>query len=190
MKHRTLLMFALALMQTCITLAAEPFTRNQYEEMVRLFNGHQQTDTKHPFDKWTSLPLPGKPKGLEVIFLASRDEATGGFFFVDTENDSVSLITTYTFPMKFAFYSTSIEGGKIGLKAKSAAACFSYWTFSVFPDKLEYHAFVNECFGEIESASSSTAPELSAEIARIIVKEFMMEHDPVENWHELPQVRP
>ena len=65
MKHRTLLMFALALMQTCITLAAEPFTRNQYEEMVRLFNGHQQTDTKHPFDKWTSLPLPGKSKGLE-----------------------------------------------------------------------------------------------------------------------------
>ena len=87
--------------------------------------------------------------------------------------------------MKFAFYSMSIEGGKIGLKAKSGGACFSYWTYSVFPDKAQYYVFVNECYGEIEEASSSTKPKLDPEIAKLTIKQFWLEHDPIEGWHKL-----
>lgn len=68
-----------AFLQTCVALSAEPFTKKQYEEMVRLFNDHQQSNVKQPFDKWTTLPLINKPEGLEVVFLASENEATGGF---------------------------------------------------------------------------------------------------------------
>ena len=144
MKHRTLFLIVFALLQTCIAFAGTPFTKEEFQEMVRLFNQHQEANIKKPFDKWTTLPLINKPEGLEVVYLASDDEATGGFFFIDKADSTISVITTYTFPMKFAFYSRSIEGGKIGLKAKSGGACFSYWTYSVFPDKAQYYVFVNE----------------------------------------------
>ena len=129
--------------------------------------------------------LDKQTEGLEVVYLASDDEATGGLFFIDKADSTISVITTYTFPMKFAFYSMSIEGGKIGLKAKSGGACFSYWTYSVFPDKAEYYVFVNECYGEIEEASSSTKPKLDPEIAKLTIKQFWLEHDPIEGWHKL-----
>lgn len=185
MKHRTLFLIVFALLQTCIAFAGTPFTKEEFQEMVRLFNQHQEANIKKPFDKWTTLPLINKPEGLEVVYLASDDEATGGFFFIDRADSTISVITTYTFPMKFAFYSMSIEGGKIGLKAKSGGACFSYWTYSVFPDKAQYYVFVNECYGEIEEASSSTESKLDPEIAKLTIKQFWLEHDPIEGWHKL-----
>ncbi len=124
MKHRTLFLIVFALLQTCIAFAGTPFTKEEFQEMVRLFNQHQEANIKKPFDKWTTLPLINKPEGLEVVYLASDDEATGGFFFIDRADSTISVITTYTFPMKFAFYSMSIEGGKIGLKAKSGGGMF------------------------------------------------------------------
>ena len=138
-----------AFLQTCVAISAEPFTKKQYEEMVRLFNDHQQSNVKQPFDKWTTLPLINKPEGLEVVFLAS------------------------------------IEGGKIGLTALAGGPCVSYWTYSVFPDKADYYVFVNECYGEVTEATSTTTDKLDPEIARITVKQFMMEHDPVGEWHKL-----
>lgn len=185
MKRCALLLMIFAFLQTCVALSAEPFTKKQYEEMVRLFNDHKQSNVKQPFDKWTTLPLINKPEGLEVVFLASEDEATGGFFFVDSTDGKVKTITTYTSPMKFAFYSMSIEGGKIGLTALAGGPCVSYWTYSVFPDKADYYVFVNECYGEVEEATSTTTDKLDPEIARITVKQFMMEHDPVGEWHKL-----
>ena len=165
-----------AFLQTCVALSAEPFTKKQYEEMVRLFNDHQQSNVKQPFDR---------SEELEVVFLASENEATGGFFFVDSTDGKVKTITTYTSPMKFAFYSMSIEGGKIGLTALAGGPCVSYWTYSVFPDKADYYVFVNECYGEVTEATSTTTDKLDPEIARITVKQFMMEHDPVGEWHKL-----
>lgn len=185
MKRCALLLMIFAFLQTCVAISAEPFTKKQYEEMVRLFNDHQQSNVKQPFDKWTTLPLINKPEGLEVVFLASENEATGGFFFVDSTDGKVKTITTYTSPMKFAFYSMSIEDGKIGLTALAGGPCVSYWTYSVFPDKADYYVFVNECYGEVTEATSTTTDKLDPEIARITVKQFMMEHDPVGEWHKL-----
>ena len=54
MKRRALLLMIFAFLQTCVALSAEPFTKKQYEEMVRQFNDHQQSNVKQPFDKWTT----------------------------------------------------------------------------------------------------------------------------------------
>lgn len=78
MKHRTLFLIVFALLQTCIAFAGTPFTKEEFQEMVRLFNQHQEANIKKPFDKWATLPLINKPEGLEVVYLASDDEATGG----------------------------------------------------------------------------------------------------------------
>ena len=185
MKHRTLFLIVFALLQTCIAFAGTPFTKEEFQEMVRLFNQHQEANIKKPFDKWTTLPLINKPEGLEVGRSGIRRRSYGWFLLHRQGRQ-------YHFSYHHIYLSHEIRvlfhvyrGRKNRFESEVGRGMFFLLDVFCFSGQSRVLCLRKRMLrrdrGGFRQHKAKTGPG-NGEAHPI--KQFWLEHDPIEGWHK------